>query len=158
MSNQVSHQPRTAIVEAVETVLKTRVRWNSCSQCTLGMLLDELGFLEYEFVAAGISLPCIVATKTTINWDALMRAIEIKRSKKEDELQNQRVEDCSCALCVALVKEEEPLIQEVLQDLHKVGISVDDIKARFGKFGNQRPYWLNESLKTEDLKKKKNNQ
>ena len=157
---QLTHQPRTAIVEAVEIVLKTRARWNSCPQCTLGMLLNELGFLEYEFVAAGISLPCIVATKTTINWDALMRAIEIKRSKKEDELQNQRVEDCSCALCVALrgevpsdVKEEEPLIQEVLQDLHKVGISVDDIKARFG---NQRPYWLNESLKTEDLKKKNN--
>jgi hypothetical protein len=116
MSEQVSRQPRTAIVEAVKTVLeRVHTREHACAQCTLGMLLDELGFLEYEFVAAGLSLPCIVATKTTINWDALMMAIEVKRFPKK--------------------------LKNLLTDSRV-------------KLGNQRPYWLNESLRTEDLKRK----
>jgi hypothetical protein len=80
MNKEVVHQPRTAIIEAVKIVLERVYHKNACAQCTLGMLLDELGFQEYEFVAAGIGLSCIYATKTTINWDALMTAIEIKRS------------------------------------------------------------------------------
>jgi hypothetical protein len=78
----IVEQPRTAIVEAVKIVLK-RAHGSACPECTLGMLLDELGFLEHEFVAAGLLLPCIVATKTTINWDDLMMAIEIKRSNRQ---------------------------------------------------------------------------
>jgi hypothetical protein len=110
MNKLVSRQPRTAIVEAVKIVLeRVHTREHACAQCTLGMLLDELGFREYEFVAAGLSLPCIVATKTTINWDVLMTAIEVKRNGSK--LANARS-------------------------------------------GNQRPYWLNESLRTEDLKRK----
>ena len=78
MINQIVHQPRTAIVEAVKVVLK-RAQGERCSECTLGMLLDELSFQEHEFVAAGIGLSCIYATKTTIDWNALMTAIEVKR-------------------------------------------------------------------------------
>jgi hypothetical protein len=81
MIKQIVHQPRTAIVEAVKTVLeRVHTREHACAQCTLGMLLDELGFQEREFVAAGIGLSCIYATKTAIDWHALMTAIEIKRN------------------------------------------------------------------------------
>jgi hypothetical protein len=84
MSEQVNQQPRMAIVKAVKTVLeRVHTREHACAQCTLGMLLDELGFLEYEFVAAGLSLPCIVATKTTIDWNILMMAIEVKHFSKK---------------------------------------------------------------------------
>jgi hypothetical protein len=81
MNKQVRHQPRTAIVEAVKTVLeRVHTREHACAQCTLGMLLDELGFQEREFVAAGLGLSCIASTKIDINWDALMMAIEVKRN------------------------------------------------------------------------------
>ena len=78
LERQVRPQARTAIIEAVKIVLK-RAHGERCSECTLGMLLDELGFQEHEFVAAGIGLSCIYATKTTIDWNALMTAIGIKR-------------------------------------------------------------------------------
>jgi len=80
MNKDVVHQPRTAIVEAVKIVLE-RAHGERCSECTLGMLLDELGFQEHEFVAAGIGLSCIYATKTAIDWNALMTAIGIKRDR-----------------------------------------------------------------------------
>lgn len=114
---QVTHQPRTAIVEAVKIVILKRAHGNDCPSCTLGMLLDELGFQEREFVAAGLLLPCIYATKTNIDWDALMTAIEIKRRGK--------------------------LPLTCPPDLGG-GLIVDDTRS-----GNERPYWLNESLKIE---------
>ena len=140
MNHQVVNQPRTAIVEAVKIVLeRAQHDGNACPECTLGMLLDELGFQEHEFVAAGIGLSCIYATKATIDWNALMTAIEIKHSKKE--------ENCSCSSCVIQRGEdEELLVREIMQSLHSVGISTDDIKARVE---NQRPHWLNECLKME---------
>jgi hypothetical protein len=128
MNEQVSRQPRTAIVEAVKTVLdRVYTREHACAQCTLGMLLDELGFQEREFVAAGLGVACIASTKTNLKWDALMTAIEVKRSKKKEELQHNRVEDCLCSACVA----------------------------QRGKV-ESRAYrtWLNESLKMEELKRK----
>lgn len=80
MFPQFVHQPRQAIVEAVTTVLdRVHTRAHTCPHCILGMLLDELGFQEHEFVAAGISLSCIYASKTVIDWEALMYAIKMKR-------------------------------------------------------------------------------
>ena len=76
----VVQQPRTAVVEAVKIVLdRVHTREHSCAPCTFGMLLDELGFQEHEFVAAGIGLSCIYATKADIDWNALMTSIEAKR-------------------------------------------------------------------------------
>jgi len=121
----VVQQPRTAIVEAVKIVLdRVHTQEHACAQCILGMLLDELGFQEREFVAAGIGLSCIYATKTAIDWNALMTEIEIKRRG-----------------CLSITKSKA---KAVISN----GIDIN------AKTGNKHPYWLSESLKMKDLKEK----
>lgn len=156
-------QSRTAIIEAVKIVLKSA---DGCPQCTLGKLLNELGFQEFEFVAAGILLPCIVATKTTINWTALMMAIEAKRNRPRGE---GKLSSYGRELRSATRAEEQVANITLAHSLKAQGFSNEAIGKRMGikessvRFlldsaqlddanakssqPQERPHWLNECLK-----------